>query len=111
MRTPEPELQNGPSMSCLDDPRGFGGDQRRIVQVIEQRRLEKLGNDQRRLDYCDRCIPVDHPTLRNSPERHAIERARPAHPIQEVLPEEGSAVSGPQRRKRPGSLSIETRPL
>ena len=63
-RPAQAELQQQLPAPALADARGLGGDQRLVVELVEQRRLENLGHRQRPLHHGQRHVGVHHPALR-----------------------------------------------
>ncbi len=90
--TPQAELEHGTPVGGLGDPRRFGGHQRLIVEMIEQRGLEDLNDRQRPLDDGDRSMGVNHATLGDRPDRHGREVPGLLEPSKEALVEPRSSV-------------------
>ena len=117
-RPPHPELQDCGASRRFHRPRGLGGNQRGVIEPVQQRGLQELGHGQRRLHGHDRRLGMHHPALRNRPHRERREPVRSGQPFDEWLAEEALAGAGSRgaqgvrlRGSEPGVLHpVDQRP-
>ena len=70
------------------DARRFGGDERLIVEMIEQRTFENLRHRQRSLHHGQRHVGMHEAAFGNGAQREGVEVAVGAQPVEEVIVED-----------------------
>jgi len=88
---PQPEFQDKLATRALPDLGSFGGNQDLVVEVVEQRRLQNLGDRQRATHDCDRHLRVYHPAFGDGLQADALKRPVASQPGQEVRAEQRPA--------------------
>ena len=86
--TAQAKLQNRPAAAALGDARRLGGDQRLVVEHVEQRGLDDLGHGQRALNHRQRRVGVDDAAFGNGADGQPGEVAVTAKPVQKVVGED-----------------------
>ena len=82
---PQAKLQQQLATAAVAHPCRLCGNQRLVVEVVEQRRLQDLGHGQWPLHHGDRHVGMHHPSLRDGAQADVIERAVVLQPGQKVV--------------------------
>ena len=90
---PQPELEHRATAPGLPDSAGFRGNQRRVVEMIEQRRFENLSHRQRTLYDGHRRVGMDHSPLGHGKHLELRKISIRLEPLEELRSEPGSARS------------------
>jgi len=99
-----------PRPPALPNPRGLRRNQRRVIQVIQQRRLQYLGHCQRPLHHRERHVRMHHPPLRHRAQRNPLEVPVRAQPVQKILIEQRRAALPLLPAKQRDILPTKARP-
>ena len=91
LRAPHAEFQQQLPATALVNARRFGGDERLIVEMIEQRTFEDLRHRQRPLHHRQRHVGMHDAAFGNGAQRERVEVAVGAQPVEEVVVEDALA--------------------
>ncbi len=105
---PDSKFENRLRPPGFDDARCLGGDQGRVVQMIEQRRLEDLAHDHRALHDRDRSVGMHYPALGNCPHDQFPEVAVGLQPLEERLVVERRSGGGAFRSHELDGRRVES---
>ncbi|GBE23662.1 hypothetical protein BMS3Bbin01_03047 [bacterium BMS3Bbin01] len=83
-----PEFEYRPSPACLVYSRSLGGDKRRIVQTVEERRFQHLRHGERSDDHRDRHVAMDDASFRDRGDAEPREVPVCPQPAQKVVGEQ-----------------------
>ena len=91
LRAPHAELQQQLAATAFVDARRLGGDERLIVEMIEQRAFEDLRHRQRPLHHGQRHVGMHDAAFGNGAQREGVEVAVGAQPVEKVVVEDALA--------------------
>ncbi len=87
VRPAQPKLQKQPSATTLVDARRLGRNERLVVQMVEQGRLQNLSHRKGTLHDGERHIRMHHTALRYRTQRDTLEGPIRAQPLKEIVVE------------------------
>ena len=106
-----PELEHSAAAGAANDARRFRRDECRVVEVVQERRLEQLGDGERPGHRHDRLVGVDHPALRDGTDLDVGETIGCGQPPEELALEHPRSGRRRHRSERFDVFLLDRQPV